>query len=71
MVLLYNVDPGKVYNYFEEGYHHPPNRNRPKRKWLPHPKKLLFIFRLHTLVGFDLHLEGCSPDGGFFSYFSL
>ena len=38
MVLLY-IDPGKVYNYFGVGYHHPSKRNRPYQKMPPPPFK--------------------------------
>ena len=30
-----SVCPGKVYKYFEGGYHHPPKRNLPQEKNYP------------------------------------
>ena len=40
MVFLFRVlliGPGKVYNYFWGGYHHPPKRNNPEKKITSHP----------------------------------
>ena len=54
------IGPGKDYNYFGGGYHHPPKRNRPQKKINTPQKKLFSLTRMiNWVIKFDSPLLKC------------